>query len=164
MVAETAEVFRVNAEADAQRGQDAFAMAMQQYGAEFRVVRRGWFDQLIDGINRLPRPLMAFGTLGLFGAAMFDPVWFAARMVGLQAVPEPLWYILAGVVAFYFGARELHHHRNMRIADPGQVASTLRAVREIEALDAAPEPVGPAGAEGDGNPVLDEFLNRKDTP
>ena len=33
----------------------------------------GWFDRLVNGLNRLPRPLLAFGTLGLFIYAMIDP-------------------------------------------------------------------------------------------
>ena len=42
---------------------------------------------------------------------MVDPVGFAARMVGLEAVPEPLWWLLGAIVSFYFGARELHYFR-----------------------------------------------------
>jgi hypothetical protein len=33
-------------------------------------------------------------------------------MVGLNAVPEPLWWLLGAIVAFYFGARETHYFRN----------------------------------------------------
>ena len=43
---------------------------------------------------------------------MVDPQAFAARMVGLNAVPEPLWWLLGAVVAFYFGARETFYFRN----------------------------------------------------
>ena len=42
---------------------------------------------------------------------MVDPTRFAARMVGLNAVPEPLWWLLGAVVAFYFGARESYYFR-----------------------------------------------------
>jgi len=56
-------------------------------------------------LNRLPRPMLAMGTIALFGVAMSDPVWFASRMEGLAMVPEPLWWLMGAIVSFYFGAR-----------------------------------------------------------
>jgi Holin of 3TMs, for gene-transfer release len=73
---------------------------------------------MVNGLNRLPRPLLAFGTIGLFVYAMVDPVAFAQRMVGLNAVPEPLWWLLGAIVAFYFGARETHYFRNRAVVSP----------------------------------------------
>jgi Holin of 3TMs, for gene-transfer release len=69
------------------------------------------FDQMLDAINRLPRPLMALGTLALFADAMLDPVGFAARMAALDGIPEPLWWLMGGIITFYFGARETHYLR-----------------------------------------------------
>ena len=69
------------------------------------MARKGRFDRFMDGLNRLPRPFLAFGVLGLFVAALVDPVWFAARMQGIALVPEPLWWLLGVIVSFYFGAR-----------------------------------------------------------
>jgi hypothetical protein len=91
VIAETAEVFRENAEKSGMRSASAQEAALQSFAAEFARTRSSRFDRLIDGINRLPRPALAFGTLGLFAAAMADPVWFAARMQGIALVPEPLW-------------------------------------------------------------------------
>ncbi|NVO55141.1 holin family protein [Rhodobacteraceae bacterium B1Z28] len=105
VVRETAEVFRENADANAKRGVTIQSQAMTQFGAEFQVPRKGGFDRFMDGLNRLPRPALALGTLGLFVAAMVDPLWFAARMQGIALVPEPLWWLLGVVVSFYFGAR-----------------------------------------------------------
>lgn len=102
---ETAEVFRENAEAGAGRELALRQAALAQFGAEFAMPRRGVFDRVVDGLNRLPRPGLALGTLGLFVAAMVDPVWFAARMEGIALVPEPLWWLLGAIVSFYFGAR-----------------------------------------------------------
>jgi len=76
------------------------------------------FDRVLDGLNRLPRPLLAFGCLALFGFAMIDPVAFAARMTALKEVPEALWWLLGGVVGFYFGAREAHHFRARTVPAP----------------------------------------------
>ena len=105
VVAETAEVFRENAEAGAAREADMRQQTMVQYASEFAPRQRGWFDRFMDGLNRLPRPAMALGTLALFIAAMADPIWFAERMQGIALVPEPLWWLLGAIVSFYFGAR-----------------------------------------------------------
>lgn len=105
VIAQTAEVFRENTEEGAARAQQLRLGAMAQFATEFEQARQGWFDRLMDGVNRLPRPALALGTLGLFLAAMIDPIWFAARMQGIALVPEPLWWLLGVVVSFYFGAR-----------------------------------------------------------
>lgn len=105
VVKETVEVFRENAEAGSARSHAVQMQAMHEYGAEFMVPRQGAFDRFMDGINRLPRPALALGTLGLFVSAMVDPLWFAARMQGIALVPEPLWWLLGVIVSFYFGAR-----------------------------------------------------------
>jgi hypothetical protein len=90
----------------------AVAGALAQFGGEFAAAGTGRFDRFVDGLNRLPRPLLALGTLGLFGYAMAEPGGFSTRMQGLGLVPEPLWWLLGAVVSFYFGARELHHIRS----------------------------------------------------
>ncbi len=105
VVRDTVEVFRENAEAGAAREMALRKQALAQMGAEFATPRKGLFDRFMDAVNRIPRPAMALGTLGLFVAAMVDPVWFAARMQGLVLVPEPLWWLMGAVVSFYFGAR-----------------------------------------------------------
>ena len=48
---------------------------------------------------------MAFDVIALFVSAISDPLWFAARMQGLAAVPEPLWWLFGAIISFYFGAR-----------------------------------------------------------
>ncbi|EPX78476.1 Methionine synthase I, cobalamin-binding protein domain protein [Salipiger mucosus DSM 16094] len=146
VVKETAEVFRVNAEAQATRDAGLREAALEQFAAEFAAPRRSRFDRLMDALNRLPRPAMALGTLGLFVAAMVDPAWFAARMTGIALVPEPLWWLLGAVVSFYFGARhqakgqEFQRQLTAAMADAPRVMGQLR---EIEALRAAPEAAHP---------------------
>ncbi|MFD1511408.1 holin family protein [Lacimonas salitolerans] len=105
VIRETAEVFRENSEAGADRAAQHHAAALAQFGAEFAAPGPSRFDRVMDGINRVPRPALALGTLGLFVTAMVDPIWFAARMQGLALVPEPLWWLLGAIVSFYFGAR-----------------------------------------------------------
>ncbi|MBL4808116.1 MAG: holin family protein [Rhodobacteraceae bacterium] len=110
-VAEVAEVFTINATKAEQGAHERYQAALAQAGAEFQHAREGWFDRFIDGVNRLPRPMLALSTIALFAYAMHDPVGFSERMQGLAYVPEPLWWLMGAVVSFYFGARELHHFR-----------------------------------------------------
>ncbi|MEO0831590.1 MAG: holin family protein, partial [Pseudomonadota bacterium] len=105
VIRETAEVFRPNAEAQAIRNLELSEAALAQFAAEFATPRKGLFDRLIDGANRLPRPALALGTLSLFLSAMINPIWFAERMQGIALVPEPLWWLMGAIVSFYFGAR-----------------------------------------------------------
>ncbi|SFR49062.1 holin family protein [Litoreibacter janthinus] len=110
-VVDVAEVFRPNATREMELGHEAFTASLSQHGAEFQYGRVGWFDRLMNGLNRLPRPMLALGTLGMFVYAMVDPLSFAERMKGLDYVPEPMWWLLGAIVSFYFGARELHYRR-----------------------------------------------------
>ncbi|MDG3040198.1 holin family protein [Roseicyclus marinus] len=105
------EVFVANATRAMELDAEIHRATMETAAAEFQHAGPGLFDRAINGVNRLPRPMLALGTLGLFVYAMVDPAGFARRMVGLEAVPEPLWWLLGAIVSFYFGARELHYTR-----------------------------------------------------
>ncbi|MDF3413973.1 carboxylesterase [Sulfitobacter sp. M57] len=137
---DTVEVFRENAEAGAQRSADVQGQAMQQFGSEFMVPRRGMFDRFMDGVNRLPRPALALGTLGLFVSAMVAPLWFAERMQGIALVPEPLWWLLGVIVSFYFGARhqvKVQEFQREIVGSVSRVPKVLHNISEIRALGAA---------------------------
>lgn len=141
---DVAEVFRPNATRQMELGHDAFTAAQATMAAEFRYGRGGKWDNFINGFNRLPRPLLALGTLGLFVFAMIDPSRFITRMQGLGYVPEPLWWLLGAIVAFYFGARETHHLRAHR----GRVPTAPRAPIEPARPQSPPE-----------NPAIADWLN-----
>jgi hypothetical protein len=143
-----AEVFTPNATKRMEAAHEAYLRALEEFGGEFQHARDGWFDRFVNGLNRLPRPLLAFGTIALFVHAMADPVGFGHRMEGLNHVPEPLWWLLAAIVGFYFGAREAHHLR----ARPRAAASPGAARGSV------PEP-GAQTAPGD-NAALDELRGR----
>ena len=137
-----AEVFIPNATKKMQAAHDAYMAALDEHGEEFKYASPGLFDRFVNGLNRLPRPMLALGTLGLFVYAMIDPVHFAERMIGLNYVPEPLWWLLAAIVGFYFGAREAHYLRGGMVRVPSNGN-------------------GKAGAApADGNPALDELRSR----
>ena len=170
--------FIPNAEAADARAATAQAGALAQFAAEFQP-RRSWFDAVIDGVNRVPRPAMALGTIGLFAWAMADPIGFAARMQGVALIPEPMWWLMGAIVGFYFGARELSHSRTRATIDPAQVEAAADSMARITAIGARQDdiehvqatyltPGAAAGADpqldleavSDVNPELAELLTR----
>ncbi len=144
VVVETAQVFRENAEGAAARAAVHQGAVSAQYAAEFAGPRVGFFDRFIDGLNRLPRPFMAFGVLGLMTMAMVDPVWFAQRMVGISLVPEPLWWLMGAIVSFYFGARYQAQGERFQRDIAQTMARVPQVVADIDALDALRPPVAPS--------------------
>jgi hypothetical protein len=145
-VTTVAEVFTPNATKKMEAAHAAYLAALDEHGAEFKYARPGWFDNFVNGLNRMPRPMLALGTLGLFAYAMVDPVAFSQRMIGLGYVPEPLWWLLGAIVSFYFGAREAHYFR---------VRGAKKTTMAPPAASEAPEP---GTTEGNAaNPALDEL-------
>jgi hypothetical protein len=173
VVRDTVEVFRENAETGAARGAKVQSQAMRQYGDEFAAPVKGGFDKFMDGVNRLPRPALALGTLGLFVSAMFAPLWFAQRMQGIALVPEPLWWLLGVIVSFYFGARyqvksqEFQRSIVETVQHVPQVVENIAMIGKIRA-----DTVGVADAGSDvrlsaqalkagDNPALSEWLGSR---
>ncbi|MCB1338150.1 MAG: holin family protein [Maritimibacter sp.] len=154
IIKDTAEVFMENKEAAAEREAGWRAAALAQFAAEFAQPKKGLFDRLMDGINRVPRPALAVGTLALFVAAMVDPVWFSSRMQGIALVPEPMWWLMGAIVSFYFGARSEAKGQEFQRSLAETLARTGSVVRNVEALNAL-------GAEteaaGDDNPALEAW-------
>lgn len=134
---ETAEVFTENSDQGAERVLLMHERALAQHGAEFQARQMGWFDRFMDGVNRLPRPALALGTLFLFVSAMVDPLWFAARMQGLALVPEPLWWLLGAVVSFYFGARHQAKGQEFQHSLAQTLARAPAVARQIALLNRA---------------------------
>lgn len=149
-----AEVFVGNrAERDAAAAKTLEA-AMNAHAAEFARAGTGRFDGFVDGLNRLPRPLLALSTLGLFAYAMAEPAGFSVRMRGLGLVPEPLWWLLGAVVSFYFGARELHHQRTRALGAAARTAALQAATAAVASPDAPAATPEPAEAEDAAAPPL----------
>ncbi|WP_171234200.1 holin family protein [Ruegeria sp. HKCCA6837] len=174
-VRETVELYRENAEAGARRGAEVQAQAMLQFGGEFQTARKGSFDRFMDGVNRLPRPALALGTLGLFIAAMVDPLWFAARMQGMALVPEPLWWLLGVIVSFYFGARhqvkmqEFQRDIGVSMLRLPAVLNNIEQLRALRADSPGAADPGPDSAltqdvtRPDANPALEDWRKRRRT-
>jgi hypothetical protein len=142
VVKETAEVFLENTENGSVRDAGLRASAMDQFAKEFAVARMGRFDRFMDGLNRVPRPLMAFGTIGLCVAAMVNPIWFATRMQGISLIPDPLWWLMGAIVSFYFGARYQAKGQDFQrsiaatVAQAPIVTANIRTLEALGALEA----------------------------
>lgn len=142
--------------------EEAYARAIGEQQAEFTASSVNWFDALMNGLNRLPRPLLTLGTIGLFVYSMTDPTGFSTRMQGLALVPEPLWWLMGAIVSFYFGAREAHYFR--RRVWPGTTVRTQvvgRAATEWRAPVIGPDEA--EDADGWRAPVLSDAVSTAGT-
>lgn len=79
-------------------------------------VHNTWFDVFVDGLNRLPRPVIALYVFGGIAGA-----W---RLADLSRV-DPLWLAVgAAVLGFYFGGRFLTKDL------PAAVVNAVMAIRK----------------------------------
>ena len=147
VVAETAEVFRVNAEAASKRGHDLDGAALSQLAAEFVAHQsRGWFDILMDGVNRLPRPVMVFGVIWTLVATARDPEGMSQVFNALATIPEPVWVIIGIIVTFYFGGRAQAKDLDFRkgMASAAAVVGSKPPARDAGDLDEDQKDINPA--------------------
>lgn len=176
VISETAGIFAENVEAGAQRRAAYDQSALSQFGQEFAFERKGRFDRFMDGLNRLPRPLMVCAVFLLFSMAMIDPLWFAERMQGLALVPEPLWWFAGTVVTFYFGGRfqiksqQFHQALSDSTARLPEVLENIEQIRELRhdspgvaetGTDAELEEVATRASD---NPAVDAWQEAKEWP
>ena len=109
-------------------------MALREMvAAENAAYRFSYWDSLVDGLNRLVRPIFTYGCIGLFAMAIIDPFLFVEWMNALNLVPEPLWILMGTVVAFWFGTRTLEGMKAPKIA-PGAVRKVLNNAKKIRAM------------------------------
>lgn len=120
--------------------------AQASYQAEWvQRATRSWFDQFVDGMNRLVRPCYTFGTLGLFVWAVADPPAFRDAMAALSTVPEPVWTGCGGILAFWFGSRA--------IGDVTGWAKRAQSTSTKAAVTTAASPVAKASDPSTPSPV-----------
>ncbi len=111
----------------------------EAYGKEFsyQASNRNWFDAFMDGLNRLPRPVITFGVLWLFVIAVRDPAYFADVMRAMQLVPEMLWWLVLTIIAFFFGGRMIDKVRlpkvqSLIVQQPGRQGGARSTAAEPE--------------------------------
>ena len=76
----------------------------QEFSSEFqgRFIKGTWFDSLMDGINRLPRPVIVFSVFYLFLDAYRNPANFIVVMDAMALIPQALWTLLYKLLVFIF--------------------------------------------------------------
>ena len=162
VIAQTAAAFIPNAENSAVRQAAIQNSASKEFASEF-YQRKGFFDRLIDGINRLPRPTLALGTIGLFVFAMVDPLAFAARMQGLALVPDKMWWLLGAIVTFYFGARyqaKAIEAQKIVTLSP-KVVSNIRSIEKVSANAGNDAETTLSVTDPKENAAISEWRNKK---
>lgn len=129
------------AERDQQLHDDSMS-ARAQYAAEF-IKPTNWFDSLINGLNRLPRPVMALGVMGLMVWCPLDPAGFSVAMLAYEVVPLWLAGVFTTIVGFYFTFRHLEKRLEFKRSDPLAVQHVINAKRAMEKGDQK-DPPNPA--------------------
>ena len=170
-VGQVAGVFKPNAEASEARGHAYDGAALGQYAAEFAHPRRGWFDGLVDGLNRLVRPVITFGLLGILLAVVIWPEGAAIAFAALALLPAGCWALVTVIIGFYFGGRMQLKAQDFQksvqsAADraPEVIANIKRlrtALSPNEAADDDPElALELAQGLGSDNPALRDWAER----
>ncbi|MBA1148265.1 hypothetical protein H0Z60_14510, partial [Ectothiorhodospiraceae bacterium WFHF3C12] len=128
------EVFVENREGRAKRkheetlaDSDLNAAVLNQFAQEFAArERRTWWDSVVDGLNRLPRPLIALSLVGFFAAAPFFPERIIQVSRAYEVIPPGFWALLSIVIGFYFGGR-----MQLKAQDFRMKGRALEAAREL---------------------------------
>ena len=110
---DVAEVFTENKENRGQRKHDQIMAdtdrdlaALAQFAQEFHTRKnRTWWDSFVDGLNRLPRPILTIAVLSFFVLAPLDPERFLIIAQSYQLMPPGYWALLSVIIGFYFGGR-----------------------------------------------------------
>jgi hypothetical protein len=124
-----------NTEARDAAAADENIAAKDQFAQEFKyTVNRTWFDVLIDGINRLPRPMIIFSVLYMFFLAYSNPEKFSIVMAALALVPEPMWSLLFLIVAFFLPSRMIEKLPAFKGVSAKQAKEVRDGVKDIIAM------------------------------
>lgn len=106
--------------------------SLHQFAAEFhdRMNRTKW-DSFVDGLNRLPRPLLTFAIIGFFVLAPASPARFLEIAKAYQVMPPGYWALLSVIVGFYFGGRMQLKSQDMTVKkDAMQAAKDLISMKK----------------------------------
>ncbi len=134
---EVAEVFVENKENKGQRSHleklsdmELSRSTLEQFSAEFYArSNRTWWDSFVDGLNRLPRPVLTIAVVGFFVLAPLDPDRFLLIAKAYEAMPTGYWALLSVIIGFYFGGR-----MQVKQADMVLKHNHLQAAKELVAM------------------------------
>lgn len=125
-----------------QHTHDEQLAVFNQFAAEFlnRQNRTRW-DSLVDGLNRLPRPLLTFGIIWIFIYTWIDPGSMVDFFSVLEIVPDTFWTLLIVIVSFFFGGRFVKEDLARPKISKEQRDKALEIIRKrAEAIEKAKEP------------------------
>ena len=88
---------------------DETVQMMKAYANEMGKENKNWWDSFIDGIVRLPRPIIAYIVITLFIVCLVSPEYAKKVATAFSGLPGYLYGILGTVIAFYFGGRILNN-------------------------------------------------------
>ncbi|PIE41741.1 MAG: hypothetical protein CSA49_01930 [Gammaproteobacteria bacterium] len=131
---DVAEVFIENKENRGQRSHDREMAdisrdmaSLSQFSSEFHArQKRTWWDSLVDGLNRLPRPLLTIAILSFFVLAPLDPARFLEIAKAYELMPPGYWALLSVIIGFYFGGR-----MQLKAQDFTVKKSAVKAAKEL---------------------------------
>ena len=146
---EIIEALRPNAESLSRRGYDLDTAALAQLTAEFARPSRNWFDSLIDGLNRLPRPMITLGLVYVLVLPVYDPIRAAEVFTSLAIIPPALWVLMSIVVTFFFGGRMQTSDQNFNRDLAGAATALPGIMAQLDQLQAMRAPA----AENAGTPL-----------
>ena len=107
-------------------------------------VDRTWWDSLIDGLNRIPRPAITGGVIYIFYFCLTSPVEFALAVQTLQLMPTPGWMLIGTVIGFWFTGKMIDGiAKRPRPIDPKALVEIIKARKEYEDSQPAVVTVAP---------------------
>lgn len=148
-IKDIAEVFFGNKkERDAQIAANEFNEQIEIHkeaaaGYSYASPARNWFDSLIDGINRLPRPLMAFLAIWFMVWPMMQPERYIESVKAMGQAPEWISTFVTIVVVFFFGSRTIAK----------DIPTQMSAKRAKAAIASG----GTTSNSEESNPVIDQW-------
>ena len=114
--------------------EDQKAGDSSQESARGLVLRGGstWFDNLIDGLNRLVRPVMTFWVFGILTGMLGIPAH-------LMNIPPMLWNIIWTIITFWFGSRLVFKDVPKLFVKDNKVKNALNMKKMQDELDSLRE-------------------------
>jgi len=103
-VGDTAKIFVGDKSARDDHDAENYKIAHDSDRTHYGEGRTLW-DSLIDGINRIPRPLGFFSICYYISLSWLDPLQFSIINIGLSSIPDAMWIVIGTVLTFYYAGR-----------------------------------------------------------
>jgi hypothetical protein len=93
--------------------------------------RGGLLNDFVDGANRLVRPLITYGVIGLFTFMCFNPQQYLEVAKGAEITPAWMWALIATVIGFWFGGRALKDWGQFVVAPRVEQANSQNSQKSL---------------------------------